>query len=413
MKVLLLTDVPPSKAFSGALFTDRLCNFLPKDSLAAYIVINPELKDTPVSPDSAWIPMEFCIKPNESGILTSLRKYGLPFVILSELATFLKETYISIFSIPSIIRGICRFAKKQNIDRVWCILQGQTMIRIALKVAKRLGVPLYSQVWDPPHWWLGANSIDRLTTGKVHKLYEKVLAQSTRMAAASFNMARIYKERYGANTITVIPSLDESLIKEPKVKTGKDCIIIAIAGQIYALDAWNSLLEALDTSGWIVNGKRVIVRIMSYYLPDIAGHNARHIEFLGYRGQEESINILSESDILYLPYWFDKKYDEVVRLSFPSKLTAYLAAGKPILCHAPDYSSPASFLNENKAGFCCNSVDKKDVIDSICYIDRNPDLVRQTTENGRAALRKFLSVDFLAKCFADFLETNPESLRDE
>ena len=288
---MLITDVPPSKAFSGALFTDRLCNFLPEGSLAAFIVVNPELKHTPVSPELGWIPMEYCEKPNESGILTGIKKYGAFFAAISQLATLTKELCMSMFKIPGIVRRIHRFGKGQKADRVWCILQGQTMIRIALRVSGKLGVPLYTQVWDPPQWWLGANSIDWITFGRIMRIFGRTMAESRRMAAASFNMAKIYKERHGADTVPVIPSLDKSIIRYPEIKTGNEKLIIAIAGQIYATDAWNSLLEALDSAGWVVNGKRVIVRIMSYYLPDLSGHNARYIEFLGYRSQEESIKI--------------------------------------------------------------------------------------------------------------------------
>lgn len=411
MKVLLITDVPPSKAFSGALFTDRLCNFLDKDSLAAFIVVNPSLKDTPVSPDSSWIPMEYCQKPNESGMLTGFRKYGLIFIILSQLATFIKESYVSLFRIPGIIRKINKFGRRHKVDRIWCILQGQTMIRIALKASKKLGAPLYIQVWDPPQWWLQANSIDKFSSARILKLYARTLNQSRKMAAASHNMAKIYKERYKAVTVPVIPSLDTSMILLPEFNKNGENMILALAGQIYALDAWNSLLEALDSVDWLIGGKQVIIRIMSYYMPNITGHCARHIEFLGYREQAESIKLLSESDILYLPYWFDMQYDEVVRLSFPSKLTAYFAAGKPVLCHAPEYSSPAKFLADNNAGHICSTMNKTGILASINKLVDDLELIELYTENGRKALSKHLSDDNLLVQFADFLEIEPDFLR--
>jgi len=401
---LLITDVPPSQAFSGALFTSQLCNFLGSDSLAAFVVVNPELKDTPVSPDCLWIPIESCFKPNESGIMTGLRKFGLPGIALSGLAVFLKELFIASFRIPSVVRRICRFGRKENIDRVWCILQGQTMIRLARRTARKLGVPLYTQVWDPPQWWLGANSIDRFTSARILKLYRRTLNSSRKVAAASFNMANIYGERYAANTVPVIPSLPGSAVLRPTLDGTRDRIIIALAGQIYALDAWNSLLAALDSTGWTVNGRPVTIRIMSYYLPNIPGHTPRHIEFLGYREQAESIRLLSDSDILYLPYWFDRQYDEVVRLSFPSKLTAYFAAGKPVLCHAPEHSSPAAFIRDNNAGIVCPSMDSRDIIAAIGKLTGDIISVGEYTSNGRQALASYLSEECLKARFSEFID---------
>ncbi len=65
MKVLLLTDIPPTKDFTAGLVLDQLSRFMPRDSLCCFAVVNPEL-NLQVSEDLSAIPITFHCKPNEN-----------------------------------------------------------------------------------------------------------------------------------------------------------------------------------------------------------------------------------------------------------------------------------------------------------------------------------------------------------
>jgi hypothetical protein len=64
------------------------------------------------------------------------------------------ETYTAGVTIQRMVDRICRFAQASDVGAVWCVLQGQTMIRLAVPTARRLRVPLATQVWEPPGWSL-------------------------------------------------------------------------------------------------------------------------------------------------------------------------------------------------------------------------------------------------------------------
>ena len=129
-----------------------------------------------------------------------------------------------------------------------------------------------------------------------------------------------------------------------------------------------------------------------------------NIEFLGWRSQEETLNIFANSDLLYCPYWFDPAYEVEARLSFPSKLTTYLASGRPVLFHGPAFASPALFLEQNKAAFFCYALDGKIIIEKLNEIITDGELYRLISRNGRLAFDRFLTTDCMRQAFDQLLE---------
>jgi glycosyltransferase involved in cell wall biosynthesis len=66
----------------------------------------------------------------------------------------------------------------------------------------------------------------------------------------------------------------------------------------------------------------------------------------GWVPQSELLKILSQADILFLPYSFSQLARSAVETAFPSKVADYLAAGKPILVFGPKYSSLVRYARE-------------------------------------------------------------------
>jgi len=395
-KYLLLTDIPPCKNLTAGLVLDQLCRFLPEDSIACFSVVNPLLKAS-LSPDLDWIPIEYAIKPKENAGRILPNRWG-------GFTSLFFETYNSLLSINSIADKAISFGKKYGAEAVWCVLEGQTLIRLARRVANGLNVPLLTQVWDPPYWWLRENRVDRLTRKLVLNEFSKTLQESTCCAAASWAMAEQYSKDYGIKTVPVIPSLGASIAKSPApgMHDGKE-LIIGIAGQLYSDQEWDALVAALDSVDWRIVDRDVKIRLLgrNAYLN---ANGKMRIEFLGWCSQVDTIQLMSEADILYCPYWFDPEFEVEARLSFPSKLTTYLAAGRPVLFHGPSYASPGIFLQNNNAGIFCNTLDKDDIIACITRLINSDDLYSMLARNGSATFSKYLTLESMKENFFRFLE---------
>ena len=206
-------------------------------------------------------------------------------------------------------------------------------------------------------------------------------------------------------TVPLLPSLDPSAARPIRVHPGRGDkgFTIGMAGQIYAEREWDALVKALETNGWRIAGRDVTIRHIGRPV-DVRVEWADRIEECGWQSQEETIRLLSETDLAYCPYWFDPAFEEAARLSFPSKLTTYFAAGVPVLFHGPEYASPARFIREHQAGLCCHSVDSDEIVKVLVDLIESPSINKTIAENGRRAFEEYLTTTALRRSFMRFLD---------
>jgi hypothetical protein len=395
MKILLLTDMPPCKNYTAGLVLDQLCRFLPHGSIACFSVAAPIL-NAKISPDLEWIPIQYERRPIEA---VPLKRYRVPHAILD-----LGFYYYNTILIRHLISKAVRFGRKFGADALWCPLEGSTQIQMALPVAESLNIPLLTQVYDPPSWILREQGTTGFLETKLLKKFNASVRKSRACATASQPMTRQYAEDFNTKTVALLPSLDSCTAQPPaqSIHDGKE-LIIGMGGQLYAVEEWKALLAALDSVNWKIGNRDVRIRLLGRrFLFDESG--PLHIEYLGWHNQENSIRLLSESDILYCPYWFNPLFKDEASLCFPSKLTTYLAAGRPVLFHGPEYASVAQFLKEHDAGFSCHSNEPNQILEALTTLVRDSHLYSRLTRNGRAAFDKHLTLASLRKSFASFLE---------
>lgn len=397
-RILLLTDMPPTPDYTAGIVLDQLTRFLPKDSLACFSVIEPSL-EIKVSSHLIDAPFEYATKPREDLAVSYQKKHQA----FSQTHALIRELYIHRFQINRLATKVIIFAKKVNPDILWCILEGQTMISLALPVSKALNVNFLTQVWDPPGWWLRTRKVPSIIQSRIIKQFGRAISASSSCATASEEMAIEYQQRHGTKTFALLPSLEKKQSYPPAQKpNSKKKLTIGIAGQLYAGDEWQALLSALDLIDWKLEKRNVDIKVIG---KQIIGNVTRkaNIHFVGWNSQTETIKILSQCDILYCPYWFDPQFETEARLSFPSKLTSYLASGRPVFFHGPEYASPALFLKKHEAGLLCHSLRSDEIISSLGRLVREKDLYRQLAENGYQSFLRKLTLSTLKKSFKEFL----------
>ena len=398
MKVLLLTDIPPCKTFTAGLVLEQACRFLPRGSLCCFAVVNPAL-DLQISPDYSGIPVAFRPKPNENWNWLPRRRLWAPFVWLGEWWTELRP-------VRKLVDDCVKFGREQNVDAVWAVLQGQTMIRMALPVARRLGVPLHTHVWDPFRWWAAANRLDGWTIPRVMATFDASIRGSVSCATASTPMAEHYRRTYGVDALPLIASHDRAIAQSPDVSEGVGATLtIGMAGQFYAMEAWTSLLRALGCAGWKVAGRPVRIKVLGAQPPP--GARPEYVEFLGWKSQAEAAEILSACDLLYCPYPFENWLREVAEQSFPSKLVLYLAAGRPIVLHGPDYSSPRRYLMDTGAGLCCDGVEASAIYNTLHRLTTDRLLYADIGRQAQAAFLRDFTLEQMNASVAAFLRLPP------
>lgn len=394
-RILLLTDIPPTPEYTAGIVLDQLSRFLPEGALGCFCVRSPFMDGT-LSPDLKGVPIRYASKPRE---YWRARPGSI-----GDLTSYFGEWYTDRVSLRPLKREIIRFGEEIGASKVWCVLQGQTMIRLALPVAEGLGCPLYTQIWDPPGWWLREHRVDQRSAKKIFAVFDRVIRSSVACGTASIPMAEDYSERYGIPTIPLLPSLDPSIARPIRIRPENgDRFVIGMAGQLYAEREWNALMKALERNDWKIAGRDVTIRHIGRPV-NIRPEWSDRVEECGWQSQDETIRLISETDLAYCPYWFDRVFEEEARLSFPSKLTTYFAAGVPVLFHGPEYASPARFIRENQAGLCCHSVEPVEIVKVLVELMESPGLYKTAVENGRRAFEEYLTTAALRRSFGRFLD---------
>lgn len=283
-----------------------------------------------------------------------------------------------------------KYIQEQKIDAVWVVLEGQTLIRLADQCIKKLDLPIYSQVWDPFEWWLRANKIDSYTSRRLLRVFDRVVKNSVACATASPSMAKVYNAKYKIPALSLIVGLPKELMQEPKLEQNDQGeFIIAMAGQFYALNEWNALISTLNNANWMIAGRKIRVRVLGAAF-NFYTQKSACIEYLGWQSQKDTIKYLSESNLLYIPYWFSEEFKMESSTSFPSKLVSYFASGRPVFCHAPMYSSPSKYIYQNNAGYLCTSLEQKDIQQMLEHVIKDKDKYAKISYNGtKSFLRDF------------------------
>jgi len=401
MKVLLLTDVPPCHQFTGGMVLNSMVSFMPIDQVALCAVVNPILKfDIP--PELHGIPKLILKKPRELS-------YRIFDNVLGKISAFLFELVQGLNVRYKLLPQIADFAKKHQVDALWVVIEGQTMLRLSKGLSEKLSIPLFPQIWDPFELWLRSNGIDRWTQRRLLAEFDKVIAHSTSCATASWRMSEAYNEKYGVKNQPVIAGLAKELARKPAIAIhDRGDFIIGIAGQIYSEDEWHFLIEALNKVNWNIANRQIRLRVLSGGFQSYTQKPA-NFEYLGWQSQEDTLRILADCDLLYLPYWFAEEFRKESTYCFPSKLVTYFASGRPVFCHAPDYSSPAQYLLQNDAGYICTALDSQTIVNSIENIIMDTKTYARIAQNGAACFLRDFTLESMRESFFQFLDYSAAS----
>lgn len=389
--VLLLTGTVPGSIGVGGIFLRELCLSYPKDNICCFAVTlsNQSL----ISPDLDWLPIAYGRRPRDRGF-QQLGRYS------ARLTSFPVQQYVKMTQLPALITQAVEFGRKHNVEMVWAVLNSPILINMARKVASSLGAELVTSIFDPPERLALDLRFDGLSRHILLQEFERVLRASVRCGVASEGMQDEYRERYGIKSVVLILGAHPNLRRPPAKEPNSDKqFIIGFAGSMYAGQPWQALLSALSSINWRIDGRDVIVRFMGPGIHAQAEGRA-HIEYLGWRSHEETVRLMSQVDVAYLPYWFDEPHSLAVRLCFPGKLPTYLAAGRPVLFHGPQDSSPARFFHRFPVGICCHSLEESEIISSLRRFATDREFYALATQAGQTALDEELGLHVLRRHFA-------------
>jgi glycosyltransferase involved in cell wall biosynthesis len=122
---------------------------------------------------------------------------------------------------------------------------------------------------------------------------------------------------------------------------------------------------------------------------------------------------IAQTDFCYLPYWFDPGKRRHAELSFPNKFETYLAAGRPVLFHGPDYAGIAAAVQEYGVGICVHSLNQDEIASALERLILDASLRETLSQRATAAFQAEFNAAVMMKNFATLIGVDPDSLMGE
>ena len=392
-KLLLVSSCLPGSSSVGPLFLRELLRDYPADRLAMVAVSTqiPEV-DRQTRPDvPTWIGELPNLKtqPSKSSLAKHYRKRR----------AFRRQQKAGDAMQPD----VAAFAREQNPDLIWGVLNAPLMSRLAPAIAGDLGRPLITTVWDPPDGITQNLKLDRWLRADAATEFAAAVQASERVSVISERMKREYDAAHGCDSIVLRHGIDPAEAIAPSEPCDPvDEFILGFAGSMYAETEWRALLRGLDAIGWVAGGRPVRLRIAGGRMPIVESKSPARLDYLGWRDMADVLTLMADCHACYFPYWFDDRYAESVRLCFATKLTSYLTAGKPVLYHGPEDAAVVDFFTQYPVAECCHSNKPDDV---AAAIER---LAKQSTRQAKheaiaAAVSEELNLDVFRARFREMI----------
>ena len=365
-KTLYFSDVVPQDSGAGSSLIYRLLKFFPRDKL---MVVNPP---------TAKLTSDLHLDLNVYGHLkNSVSRQVIDRLARSRFAVA-GETLRWLDSYRT--KSLGKLIKEFRPQVVVVVTHGCSW-HTAVRYATSHRIPFFLIVHDDFKFTITMNDWSR---EKALQAFADAYRKASGVFCVSRPMAELYAARYQRIGTMLLPGrdCDNPVFLNRGNRTGGCSVpVIGYAGGLHN----SGYRELVERCARIATGLG-----MAFYVfgPDRPSFKLEKPELLQYCGNFASstlINMLNKTvDILFCPQSFSKEERPAMEINFPSKLTDYTAAGRPLLFWAPDYSSSIAWAKEAAGVACVVTQDDDDAMLTAIESLRNDDLRMQLAE---AAIR--------------------------
>jgi glycosyltransferase involved in cell wall biosynthesis len=161
------------------------------------------------------------------------------------------------------------------------------------------------------------------------------------------------------------------------------------AGSVYSAQAssFRNLVAALN----ILQGQFVLDIYTAQFSSALVSNEllSPHVFPHPHVSHSTAIELFRDADILFLPLAFESPIPEVIRSSAPAKLGEYLAAGRPILVHAPAGSFVSEFIRDASAGMVVDTPDPHRLAEALTLMASDVALRERLVRNATNLAEEF------------------------
>lgn len=288
-------------------------------------------------------------------------------------------------------KEITSILRNETIDAVVGCTASPFDLPAAYFASRRLKVPFVAYLFDDPvfQWEPGLYRA-------LARFWEPIWGRgAAAMIAPNEILAKDVHARVPKAKIHIVRNpVDPSVFKNEPVRKSQDrpghsdgrpCRLL-YTGSVYSAQA--SAFRNLNTALNRLGGRFELDVYTSQPPTALAanGLDGPYVRYHPHAPQSTALSLQRKADILFLPLSFNSAIPEVILSSSPAKLGEYLAAGSPILVHAPKGAFATEFLRKTDAAVIVDAPEPDQLIAALNTIVNDPTLRFRITENaGRLA----------------------------
>lgn len=259
------------------------------------------------------------------------------------------------------------------------------------------GVKFYPYIFDYySYQWAGSNSWGRYESQFFPDKLEKLtLRGATEIIVPNEFLRDDLKRRHHVDSTIIrnpcdlsdygLPTPHETIPKRGDFR-------IVYTGAVYEAhyDAFRNLIAALN----LLNRPDVKLHLYTEQSRDALGSQGIKgpVVFHEHQALSAMPAIQQQADLLFLPLAFDSPYPEIVKTSAPGKTGEYLAAGTPVLVHAPADSFLIWYFREHGCGMVVEQRDPQQLAVAIARLLDEPELRNKLSQRARAQAEADFSI---------------------
>jgi len=130
----------------------------------------------------------------------------------------------------------------------------------------------------------------------------------------------------------------------------------------------------------------------------ILARNINTIHFPGFVNAIQIFSLMKISNLGILPYSPTIDFNN----SLPNKAIEYFSGGLPIITSLSGYLG--SLITEKDCGLIYETKNPKDLVEKICFVYKNREILKKMSENARTLYENELSADLVYNAYVKFIE---------
>lgn len=301
-------------------------------------------------------------------------------------------------------RQVADVIRREKCDAVVACTGDLLDLPASYMASRWMGIPFYAYIFDHYSYREWSDPARRFLAGL---LEPKLMRAAAGVIAPNEILREELRRQYGVEATVIHNAFDtseyEALAEGPPAILDSE-VRIVYTGDIYEAhyDAFRNLLDAIERLA------RTDVRLHLYTsrtLDELAGMNLRGaIALHDFLPLTEMPQVQRQADLLFLPLAFNSPYPNLVRTSSTTKLGEYLAAGSPMLVHAPPDSFVSWYCREHQCGMVVDQNDPAVLAEAIKRVLGDVELRRRLGARARERVRADFSISTARRKFRELIE---------